>query len=137
MRRVYKVDGAASEATAGHARAMNARLPPGDFHHDVQLPATDLIIVPQTTVRLCHQLAQNATVAGFESIRRFAHALILGDHVPAALVQRPKAGCDAASTAAWSRRASCGSQAKPSPAAAPPLRIPSAGRCIRSLAACA
>src|SRR5882762_8808875 len=54
-RGLYQIDGAAAKSSAGHARANQARLRNGNFHHQIEFPAADLIIVPETAMRFLQQ----------------------------------------------------------------------------------
>jgi len=49
-----KVDGAAAETAAHHARSVDTFGLPSEFHHKVELPATYFEIVAQAPMRLPH-----------------------------------------------------------------------------------
>jgi hypothetical protein len=51
-----QINGAAAEAPASHARAINSGLARSNVHHKIQLRAAHLIVILQAQMGLPHQL---------------------------------------------------------------------------------
>src|SRR5260370_39569634 len=82
-RRLDQVDRAAAKSSASHSRANQSRLRGGDFHHQIEFLATDLIVVAQAAMRLLHQCAESLAVSSLEGINRVLHPRVFRDDVAA------------------------------------------------------
>src|SRR6266436_9084123 len=51
-RGLHQVDTTAAKSSAGHSRANQAALRPGNFYHKIEFPAADFVIIPQTPMRV-------------------------------------------------------------------------------------
>src|SRR5215469_16059707 len=83
---LHQVDGAATETTARHAGAINAFLLHRQLDHQVQLCATNFVIVSEAIVRVAHQAPEGTQISAQQRGGCPRYPLILTDHMTAAAV---------------------------------------------------
>src|SRR5260370_18987255 len=82
-RGLHQIEGAAAKSPAGHARANQARLRNGNFHHQIEFSAADLIIVPETAMRVLKQWSQGCGVSSVKCFDRALHTRVFCNDVAA------------------------------------------------------
>src|SRR5260370_3435302 len=80
---LYKIDGAAAKPSAGHTRANQSRLGLGNFHHQIEFLATDLIIVTEAAMRIAHQRPESFAISLVKCLDRASHAQVFCDDMVA------------------------------------------------------
>ena len=82
-----QINGAAAEASAGHAAAIISGQAIRGFDHQIEFAAAYLVVVPKTAVRFAHEFAN---FVQFSSAKRFGgpeDAVIFGDYMPRPLMK--------------------------------------------------
>src|ERR1700733_13268913 len=86
--RTYQVNGTPSESSARHARTIDALTVRRQLDEQIELPATDFVIVTQASVRFVHQLPKACQIATVKRIRGGEYTLILANHMTAPAIHQ-------------------------------------------------
>src|SRR6266853_4834229 len=85
---LYQIDGAAAKPSAGHARANQAWLCSGNFHHQIEFLAADFVVVPEAVMRIAHQLPEGLAIFAAKCLDRALHTCVFCNNMAAACKYR-------------------------------------------------